>query len=100
MLKMIRVLQLKEDIPDRFYKVFEPYERVVNHFGKVDIKEYKCVYQGFINKEMSLNDIYAMCNLDRPHGYHGHSLSVSDIVFMDDKYFYCDDIGWRELKCN
>lgn len=99
MLKMIRVLQLKEDIPDHFYKVFEPYERVVKHFGKVDIKEYKCVYQGFINKEMSLNDVYAMCNHDRPHGYNGHSLSVSDIVFMDGKYFYCNDIGWRELKC-
>lgn len=30
-------------------------------------------------------------------GYTGHSLSVSDVVYINENYYYCDSIGWKQL---
>lgn len=30
-------------------------------------------------------------------GYTGHSLSVSDVVYVNGNYYYCDSIGWKQL---
>lgn len=34
---------------------------------------------------------------ERPENYTGRSMSVSDIVIINNKYFYCDDVGFKEL---
>lgn len=96
--KSFKILQLKKDIPDRHYKIFEPYDRLVKHFGKVNIDEYECVYSDFGADNITLEKIYRYFNYNpHPEGYRGHSLSVSDIVVLDGKYYYCNDIGWKEL---
>ena len=96
-MKTFRVYQIRKNVDDRYYKVFEPYDRLIKHFGKVDFNDYHCIYKGLCKKESKLDDIYRMCNLNHPVGYAGHSLSVSDIVDMDGKYYYCDSVGWKEL---
>lgn len=96
-MKTVKVLQIRKDVPDRYWKVFEPYERLIKHFGKVNIDEYECVFECLATDSTRLDDIFAMCNLNHPPGYKGHSLSVSDIVVLDGKHFYCNDIGWKEL---
>ena len=48
-----------------------------------------------------LEALYEKFNLDRPHDFHGHSLSVSDIVALKRdsvvSYHYVDSVGFREL---
>ena len=96
-IKVLEVYQIKGNAQDRHYKIFESYDRVVEHFGKIDFNDYECIYKGVCKESSTLGDVYEMCNLYHPVGYTGHSLSVSDIVHMDGKYYYCDSIGWKEL---
>ena len=37
-------------------------------------------------------------NTDFPDDFKGHSLSVSDIVVLDDNIYFCDIFGWQELN--
>jgi len=45
-----------------------------------------------------LDTIYTRFNLYRPENYKARSLSTSDIVVLGDKKYYCDSIGWKEIK--
>jgi hypothetical protein len=38
-----------------------------------------------------------MFNLEHPKDFRGHSLSVSDIVQMEDEFYYCDSFGWKKI---
>ena len=48
-----------------------------------------------------LEGLYAKFNLDRPEDFHGHSLSVSDIIVLKQKgqitSYYTDSIGFQKL---
>jgi hypothetical protein len=35
--------------------------------------------------------------MSHPSDFRGHSLSVSDVVYLDGKYYYCDSFGYKEL---
>ena len=43
-----------------------------------------------------LEEIFTLLNVNHPEDYTGHSLSVSDIVVLNDKKYYCDSYGWVE----
>ena len=70
---------------------------ITEHFGKVDMEGYKEVWQGLLPDEFTLEDIFEMCNCRHPRGYEGHSMSVSDIVIINGKRWFCNDIGWKEM---
>ena len=68
---------------------------------EVKASNYKEVYSG----EIDGDDVYAVLealftkfNIYWPEDFHGHSMSVSDIVKIDNKYYYCDSIGWKEVE--
>ena len=48
-----------------------------------------------------LEGLYAKFNLDRPEDFHGHSLSVSDVIVLKQKgqatSYYTDSFGFAEL---
>ena len=44
-----------------------------------------------------LNDLFEMFNINRPDDFKGWSLSVSDIIQLNDKLYFCDTFGWKEL---
>lgn len=48
-----------------------------------------------------LENLFEKFNLYHPEGYRAHSLSVSDVVRINDgneiKYYYCDSIGWKDI---
>ncbi|MBR2603041.1 MAG: DUF4316 domain-containing protein [Clostridia bacterium] len=48
-----------------------------------------------------LESLYARFNLDRPADFHGHSLSVSDVIALRQhdtiRCYYTDSFGFREL---
>lgn len=62
---------------------------------------YTCIYSG----ELSVTDpeqVFVICNCKHPEGYHGHSLSVSDVVGFqydtgEEKFFFCDLWGFPEI---
>ena len=66
----------------------------------VDINEYRHVYSGEIEGDDTitmLEDLFVIFNLRHPDDFSGHSLSVSDIVILDGKKYYCEDFGWKAL---
>ena len=67
---------------------------------RFNFKDYELVYEGDIKVEETyetLEDLFKIFNVDRPADFKGHSLSVSDIVELDGKYYYCDNVGWTDI---
>lgn len=94
-----KILQLNEE--NRDY-LFRPYEKVETDF---DLNRYNLVYEGQIDTLETkvdtidiLDHLYKRFNVIKPTDFKGHSLSVSDIVVIDDTYYYCDSFGWQELN--
>lgn len=92
-----KILQLKKTDEARKY-LFLPYRR--NKDLKQDL--YDVVYTGTIDSTgdtfADLERIYIMFNLNHPADFRGHSLSVSDVVVIGGKHYYCDSIGFVELN--
>jgi hypothetical protein len=68
----------------------------------VSIDNYQKVYTGPLAPKDTLEDLYTRLNRDeKPEGYAGHSLSVSDVVVLSrdgtDTAHFCDSIGFAEV---
>ena len=68
----------------------------------MDRKNYALVYTAPLDKKTTLEDIYRTFNADdRPAGFRGHSLSVSDVVVVNrggkEEAHYCDSIGFTPV---
>ena len=93
----IKVYQIDEKL-DRYITGFRNYDSVMKTSGRVDPSIYKTVYNGNIYAE-NLEEIYTVCNTDHPVGYNGHSMSVGDVVELEDRScHFCDSFGFKELK--
>ena len=67
---------------------------------RFNFKDYTLTYEGEIEVEdvnKTLEDLFTIFNINRPQDFKGHSLSVSDIIEIDDKYYYCDSVGWTDI---
>lgn len=67
---------------------------------EVDLKNYDMIYEGksdLSNHNDVLEDLFDLFNINHPKDFAGRSMSVSDIVQLEDKYFFCDSIGWKEV---
>lgn len=68
---------------------------------KINLNDYEVVYEGEIEAETNttstLEKLFEIFNINHPKDFKGHSLSVSDIVELDDKNYYCDAFGWVKL---
>lgn len=69
---------------------------------QIDSSIYDLVFAGDVPCS-DLEGVYQMFNLDHPDGYTGRSLSVSDVVQIQDgsingpTFHYCDSIGFKEV---
>ena len=67
----------------------------------IEGKDYKMVYTGSWVPMITLDNIFERFNIDRPDDFHGHSLSVSDVVVTKQaeeiKAYYVDSFGFQEL---
>lgn len=91
------IYQIRETHRNRYMS----YE-YANAHGGVNLRDYERVYTGTISSvdtTETLERLYAVFNRpDLPAGYAGRSLSVSDIVVLEDAgAYFCDSIGWRKL---
>lgn len=99
------IYQLKKS-DDNIYIRFESLERLAELGQKPDFLRYDKIYEGDLSAVNARGDtvgdkleaIFVKFNLDRPEDFKGHSLSVSDVVVMDDKAYYVDSVGFQPLK--
>ena len=53
------------------------------------------------DRTITLDDIFERFNINRPNDFHGHSLSVSDVIVInrtaETKAYYVDSFGFEEL---
>jgi len=76
--------------------------RKVLRSAEPDCAAYDKVYSGNV-KCRNLEDVFILFQSGRPEGLRGHSLSVSDVVEVEDAasitpgFYFCDSIGFKEI---
>ena len=74
---------------------------VKRHGMEVNRADYELTYTAPLTEKDTLEAIYERFNIQRPADFTGHSLSVSDVVVLNDgksiKACYVDSIGFAEL---
>jgi len=76
---------------------FMNFDFAMKHDWKMS--DYVPVWRGTIESETvdgALEELFLIFNVDHPAQYCGRSLSVSDVVLLDNKPYYCDRLGWSE----
>lgn len=97
-----KVFQIKDSAKNAHVLMFSSLD-MVKHLGlQVELANYEQVYSGEVEilcdkTDAVLETIYAKLQGSKPEGYKGHSLSVSDIVLYQGRYYYVDDYGFEEL---
>ena len=76
--------------------------RQVLHAHEPEASVYNKVFAGTV-KCRNLEDVFVLFNSGRPEGFRGRTLSVSDIVEVEDAasitpgFYFCDSIGFKEI---
>jgi hypothetical protein len=99
-----KIYQLNNSKEARNIK-FMNYEFLVENKINLSLNLYNEVYAGevggrdeFYDNTPELCDyLFHKFNMNRPADFKGHSLSTSDIIEIEGKYYYCDDYGWKKV---
>lgn len=99
-----KILQLKNTPETREYR-FSDLAYLSECGLTVQRKNYEVTYDGIISRQGSHMDIlerlYMIFNVNRPKDFHGHSMSVSDVVILKDTAgsvaYYCDSVGFEKI---
>ena len=76
--------------------------RKVLHSAEPDSAAYDKVYSGDV-KCRNLEDVFDLFQSGKPDNFRGHSLSVSDVVEVEDAasitpgFYFCDSFGFKEI---
>ena len=94
------IYQIKDDLTGENY-AFMNMSFIESHGMQIKKEDYKLVYVGELLGNTSLDDIFERFNIDRPKDFRGHSLSVSDIVVLNDgekvTAHFVDSISFEQL---
>lgn len=97
---MYGIYQIEDDTPGRNYK-FMNFSFIERHGYQINKDDYKMVYADRLWQGDTLDSLYEKFNIAHPEDYTGHSLSVSDIVVLNEngtvKAYFVDSISFREL---
>ena len=110
-MKEYRIYQVNDDRQDGRYIKFMGLEFVKENglcvmegdLCKIDSDLYDMVYEGQTevgeDEEaiVTLEYLYMKFQGEKPEGYTGHSLSVSDVVVLDGTAYYVDDYGFEKI---
>lgn len=95
-MKQFRVYQLPVEHAAKFLHL-----DFVKKYGMMPkLEDYKVVYEGEFEPQGEYSEpdqLYMKFQGEKPEGYKGHSISMSDVVEIDGEYFYCDAIGWENV---
>lgn len=94
------IYQLKADERTRDYR-FEPYDHLQAAGLTVDPQNYTLVYSGQLATGETLDNIFEKFNISRPADFTGHSLSMSDVVTLNqggkETAHYVDRFGFKDV---
>ena len=98
--RIFGIYQIRDDLPGENY-AFMNMSFIESHGMQIKKEDYKLVYVGELSGNMSLDDIFERFNIDRPEDFRGHSLSVSDIIVLNDgekvTAHFVDSISFEQL---
>lgn len=98
--KQFGIYQITERDPEHDYR-FMGLDYVEKKGITVTRADYDLIYAAPLTERDTLDGIYERFNIQRPADFTGHSLSVSDVVVLNDgstvKAYYVDSIGFAEL---
>lgn len=94
-----KILQL--NLTKKYDYFFMDYD-YAKHNG-VSLNDYKQVYKGNIeahSKDIAavLEEIFYKFNKALPQEFKGHSLSVSDVIELNNKFYYVDSFGFKLME--
>ena len=95
-----KIYQLKKG-PENHAIRFEEYALAEKYGEPAKPENYDLVYTGSLDDfedSNKLEAIYTKFNLNRPEDFKGHSLSVSDIIVMNDEAHYVDSFGFVDVS--
>lgn len=93
-MKNVKIYQLHNSHDAKFMD----YEFVKENNIVLKLWDYNLVWDGEVDDNTTLDDIYTKFNVGKkPEDFTGHGLSVSDVVYMGGKFYYCDSFGWEEI---
>ena len=95
-----KIYQLKNS-PENHAIRFEEYALAEKYGEPAKPENYDLVYTGSLDEfkdENKLEAIYTKFNLNRPESFKGHSLSVSDIIVMNNEANYVDSYGFVDVS--
>lgn len=94
------IYQIIEGSPGREYE-FMDLNFIERHGYQVRKEDYELIYSDKMLYGDTLDSLYEKFNIAHPADYTGHSLSVSDIVVLNEngnvKAYFVDSISFREL---
>ena len=80
---------------------FRDYEYFISNHMEITCDLYELIYTGKLSADTTLEEIYETFNINHPEDFHGHSLSVSDVVVLHRKdeveAFFVDSIGFKKI---
>lgn len=98
--KQFGIYQITARDPEHDYR-FMGLDYVQKKSMTVSRADYDLIYAAPLTDKDTLDGIYERFNIQRPADFTGHSLSVSDVVVLNDgstvKAYYVDSIGFAEL---
>ena len=65
------------------------------------LDDYEVVYEDEVASmpdEDVLESLFYIFNVRRPDDFKGRSISVSDVIELNGKYYYTDTFGFKEIK--
>ncbi len=96
-----KLYQLKEG--EEYHGMrFESLDRNRLHSNQLNEEDYTLMYEGDLSQysgntvEEKLEVLFEEFNINKPANFMGHSMSVSDVVIVNDNAYYCDSVGFRE----
>lgn len=98
-----RILQLNHNRESAINKLFMPWDILTKYCGGFDITDYKEVYASELQTDIKetnviLDHLFEKFNLNHPEDFHGHSLSVSDVVVLGNEIYFCDSLCWKKVS--
>lgn len=77
--------------------------RDLSWIDEVNFANYEKTYEGELSVNLisdldPLDQLFEELNIHHPADYKGHSLSVSDLVEVDGKFYYFDSMSWEEIN--
>lgn len=107
MTRFIEIYQIRDDINDKRDLSFMNYASITKLIGNIKrqltnyyTKIYELEYESkdSVTDDTILSELFYKFNMERPEDFRGHSMSVSDIVAIDDKLYFCDSYGWQDIE--